>query len=75
MIGMFRWILIGLLIGLSLSVEAIEVKTTILQKTASVQPSSTQFIALEVALEKGFHVNSNTPLEDWVIPTISTDYF
>ena len=70
MIGMFRWILIGLLIGLSLSVEAIEVKTTILQKTASVQPSSTQFIALEVELEKGFHVNSNTPLEDWVIPTI-----
>jgi len=41
-------------------------------ETDAVHPGTTAHVALEVRLNPGFHVNSNTPLDDLLIPTVLT---
>ena len=41
-------------------------------ETNAVHPGSTAHVALAVTLDPGFHVNSNTPLDDFLIPTVLT---
>lgn len=48
----------------------IEVKTEVLYKTDAAHPGSTLYGVLNVELPHGYHVNSNTPLEDFLIPTV-----
>lgn len=70
---LFRW---GLLLGLLLSVAAmqparaqinVDVKTFL--EADGVHPGGTLRAALRVTLPKGYHVNSDTPLEPYLIPT------
>ena len=39
-------------------------------ETDAVHPGTTARVALAVTLDTGFHVNSNTPLDDLLIPTV-----
>ncbi|MEE8130735.1 MAG: protein-disulfide reductase DsbD domain-containing protein, partial [Vicinamibacterales bacterium] len=41
-------------------------------ETDVVHSGTTARVALEVALDPGFHVNSNTPLDEFLIPTVLT---
>ena len=41
-------------------------------ETSGVHPATTARVALEVTLDPGFHVNSNTPLDEFLIPTVLT---
>ena len=41
-------------------------------ETDAVHPGTTAHLALEVSLDPGFHVNSNTPLDEFLIPTVLT---
>ena len=41
-------------------------------ETDAVHPGTTARMALEVTLDPGYHVNSNTPLDDLLIPTVLT---
>ena len=41
-------------------------------ETDAVHPGTTAHVALEVTLDPGYHVNSNTPLDDLLIPTVLT---
>ena len=41
-------------------------------ETDAVHPGTTARVALEVKLDPGFHVNSNTPLDEFLIPTVLT---
>ena len=41
-------------------------------ETDAVHPGTTAYVALAVTLDPGFHVNSNTPLDDLLIPTVLT---
>lgn len=36
------------------------------------EPGTTARLAARVEIERGWHVNSNTPTEDWLIPTVLT---
>ena len=46
-----------------------EVAISQVAETDALHPGSTARVALEVTLDPGFHVNSNTPLDDLLIPT------
>ena len=41
-------------------------------ETDAVHPGTTAHVALAVTLDPGFHVNSNTPLDEFLIPTVLT---
>ncbi|MEE2792451.1 MAG: cytochrome c biogenesis protein CcdA [Acidobacteriota bacterium] len=41
-------------------------------ETDGVHPDTITRVGLEVTLDPGFHVNSNTPLDDFLIPTVLT---
>ena len=41
-------------------------------ETSGVHPATTARVGLEVTLDPGFHVNSNTPLDEFLIPTVLT---
>ena len=41
-------------------------------ETDAVHPGTTAHVALSVTLDPGFHVNSNTPLDEFLIPTVLT---
>ena len=41
-------------------------------ETDAVHPGTIAHVALEVTLDPGFHVNSNTPLDEFLIPTVLT---
>ena len=41
-------------------------------ETDAVHPGTTAHMALQVTLDPGFHVNSNTPLDEFLIPTVLT---
>ena len=41
-------------------------------ETDGVHPDTIARVGLEVTLDPGFHVNSNTPLDDFLIPTVLT---
>ena len=41
-------------------------------ETNAVHPGSTAHVALAVTLDPGYHVNSNTPLDEFLIPTVLT---
>ena len=43
-----------------------------LAETDAVHPGTTAHVALEIQLDPGYHVNSNTPLDDLLIPTVLT---
>ena len=43
-----------------------------LVETDAVHPGTTAHVALAVTLDPGFHVNSNTPLDEFLIPTVLT---
>jgi thiol:disulfide interchange protein DsbD len=43
-----------------------------LVETDAVHPGTTAYVALAVTLDPGFHVNSNTPLDEFLIPTVLT---
>ena len=49
-----------------------EVAIHTLAETDALHPGSTARVALEVTLDPGFHVNSNTPLDEALIPTVLT---
>jgi cytochrome c biogenesis protein CcdA/thiol-disulfide isomerase/thioredoxin len=61
-----------LLFGLATSVAAQPPQVTInpVGETDAVHSGSTARVALEVTLDPGYHVNSDTPLDDSVIPTL-----
>ena len=61
-----------LLSGLTSPIAAQPPDVTINQvaETDAVHPGTTAHMALEVSLDPGFHVNSNTPLDEFLIPTV-----
>ena len=67
---------LGLLAGLAhpaaAQLELPEVAIRPLYETDALHPGSTARVALEVTLNPGFHVNSNAPLDEFLIPTVLT---
>ena len=50
----------------------IQIDLTSLVESDAVHTGTTVHAALQVRLEEGYHVNSNTPLDDFLIPTVLT---
>ncbi len=69
---------VGFLIAGILAVPAIgqfgevQIETEWIFESDAAHPGSTVRAALQVALERQYHVNSNTPLEGFLIPTVLT---
>ena len=69
---------VGLLIGGTLAVPAVgqfgevRIGTDWIFESEAAHPGSTVRAALQVTLERQYHVNSNTPLEGFLIPTVLT---
>ena len=69
---------VGLLIAGTLAVPAIgqfggvQIQTNWVFDTDAAHPGSTVRAALQITLEKQYHVNSNTPLDEFLIPTVLT---
>ena len=67
---------VGFLIAGILAVPAIgqfgevQIETEWIFESDAAHPGSTVRAALQVALERQYHVNSNTPLEGFLIPTV-----
>ena len=49
-----------------------DVKINPIAETDAVHPGTSARVALEISLDAGYHVNSNTPLDEFLIPTILT---
>jgi cytochrome c biogenesis protein CcdA/thiol-disulfide isomerase/thioredoxin len=49
-----------------------EVRISAVAETDAAHSGATARVALEVTLDPGFHVNSDTPLDDFLIPTVLT---
>ncbi|MFP6581056.1 MAG: cytochrome c biogenesis protein CcdA [Candidatus Hydrogenedentota bacterium] len=52
--------------------QGIRVDTDLLQDTQAAHPGATHHLAVTVSLEHGYHVNSNKPLESFLIATVLT---
>ena len=65
---------LALLLGLANPAAAQPPDVTIgpVIETVGVHPGTTARVALEVKLDPGYHVNSNSPLDDLLIPTVLT---
>lgn len=73
----FTHLFTALLLTLSLAAfpqAKADLQSKTFYKTDAAHPGTTTQIALEIKLEHGFHIQSNTPLKKWVIATaISAD--
>ena len=73
MLVVFRnWVLTVLVCLGTLPAWAIDIDAQVRYKMDQVQAGNTQYVALSVQLEQGYHVNSNAPLDPYTRPTILT---
>ena len=68
----FLFLLLGLTVSGAAQLRLPEVAISPVGETDAVHPDTTVRVALEVELEAGFHVNSNAPLDEALIPTVLT---